>query len=104
MEDDARGRASGKGLDRPGLEAENRNDRGHRQNQRPEVDARRYWSTERKPEASHRKGLAKDRMKSEPDRQVEDHPDDSSGYPGERAAQRLVVAQPFDKRCAKANP
>src|SRR5438552_16731087 len=36
MEDDTRGRASGEGLDRPGLEAENRDYCGQRQSQRPE--------------------------------------------------------------------
>jgi hypothetical protein len=41
-------------------------------------------------------------MQRKPDREVQDHADDGGGDAGERAVQRLVVAQPLNEGCADA--
>src|ERR1700730_11837824 len=104
MEDDARRRASGEGWHHPDLEAKDRDDRDQRQHQRPEVDARHDRSVEREREAAHWKGLAKYRVKREPDCQIEDHADDRGGDPREGAVRRLVVSELLDKRRAEPDP
>jgi hypothetical protein len=64
----------------------------------------RAWHIEGNAIAANRDRLAEPGVEREPDRQVEDDPDDSGGDPGQRTGERLVVAQPFDERRAEADP
>ena len=60
------------------------------------IDACEDRHVEREAEAPQRANVsAKPGVQREPDRQIEDDADDGRGDAGKRAAERLVVAQPF---------
>ena len=101
MEQKAGRRAGQQGRDHPDLEAEDRDHGRDREQDRPGIDGAEHRDIEREAEALEMPCLPKPGVQREPDREIQDDADDRRGDAGERAAERLVVAQPFDERRAE---
>src|SRR5215469_18458609 len=90
--------------DHPGLETEDCDHGGHRQQERPRSESPDNRDIKRKTKAPDMPRLTKPGVEREPHREIEDDTDDGRGDAGERTADRFVITHFFNERSAEPDP
>src|SRR5690348_5239587 len=93
IEGDARGRTAEQGRNHSDLEAKKCEECDKGENERGNVECRHDRNLNDHPERVLFVHLAEERVKGEPDREVEDHADDGGGDRRQRRTECLVTAQ-----------